>query len=46
MAMLAFWSYYAGHTPGKSFSCLVLFGSILAVTWSLSGRRLDRAQTK
>ncbi len=43
LAMLAFWSYYGGHTLGESFSYFILFGSILALTWSLYGRQLDHA---
>jgi hypothetical protein len=42
VAMLAFWSYYAGHTVGQAFSYFVLFGSPLLIGYSLYGGRLDR----
>jgi hypothetical protein len=41
-AMLAFWAFYADPVAGKSFSYLVLLGSVLAIGWALYGRWLDR----
>ena len=41
-AMLAFWSYYAGHRAGETFTYFLLLGSILLVAFSLYGGRIDR----
>ena len=43
LAMLGFWSYYAGREVGETFSYLLVFGSILAIVWTLWERRLDPA---
>ncbi|HET6997970.1 MAG TPA: hypothetical protein VFI03_05210 [Solirubrobacterales bacterium] len=41
LAMLAFWAYYANHELGESLSFFVLFGSVLALGWSLWGGRIE-----
>jgi hypothetical protein len=43
VAMLAFWLYFAAPEIGKTFSYLVLFGSVLAVGWLLWERQIDGA---
>ena len=40
-AMLAFWAYYANRELGESVSFFVLFGSVLALGWSLRGGRIE-----
>lgn len=42
LAMLAFWAYYGSRTLGEACTYLILFGSVLAVLWSLWDRRIDR----
>jgi hypothetical protein len=42
LAMLAFWAYYGSRTLGESVTYLTLFGSILAIVWSLWEGRIER----
>jgi hypothetical protein len=41
LAMLGFWAYYGDRQIGETFSYLVLFGSVLAIVWTLWERRID-----
>jgi hypothetical protein len=43
VAMLAFWSYFGDRRIGETLSYFVLFGSVLAIAWSLYGRRIEPA---
>jgi hypothetical protein len=43
LALLAFWAYYGDRTLGESCSYLIVFGSVLAIAWSLYGGHLEGA---
>jgi hypothetical protein len=43
VALLSFWAFYADPLVGKSFSYLVLFGSVLLAVWSFREANLERA---
>jgi hypothetical protein len=43
VAMLAFWSYFADHQLGETFSYFFVFGSIALSVWALWGGQIDRS---
>ncbi len=43
VAMGAFWAYYGKRELGEAFSYFVVFGSVLAIAWTLYERRVPRA---